>query len=76
MSVKAALGFIQLISEDPELRGQLVELRIEADLEAVARLGAEYGFDFTPDELRAAHQKDWLMRQVYYGSRIHSKPPD
>ncbi|HKP89837.1 MAG TPA: Nif11-like leader peptide family natural product precursor [Thermoleophilaceae bacterium] len=67
MGVQAALDFIARVRADAALRDRVRELAgNDGDLDAVARLGAERGLDFTADELRAAFAQDWAMRRLRY----------
>jgi predicted ribosomally synthesized peptide with nif11-like leader len=67
MSVKMALEFIQQVRKDQALRQQLDALRYAADLQAVVRIGADAGFEFSDEELRTAFKHDWGMRWMFYG---------
>jgi predicted ribosomally synthesized peptide with nif11-like leader len=50
MSRESALLFLEHADQDPALRRQLAEAR----LESVRRVAAAYGFTFSEDELQAA----------------------
>lgn len=67
MSVKTALNFIQRVRQDSVVRGRLEALRNVSDLQEVVRIGADAGFEFTAQDLRAAFKHDWGMRWMFYG---------
>jgi predicted ribosomally synthesized peptide with nif11-like leader len=69
MSVQAALRFIEKVGNDEALKDRIRALGSDADLEAIARIGAEAGHDFTADELQAAFKRDWATRWAFYGTR-------
>jgi predicted ribosomally synthesized peptide with nif11-like leader len=71
MSVQTALQFIQRVRRDETLRQKIAALGDEASgdgvsAEHLARVAAAAGFDFTAEELRAAHKFDWAMRWARY----------
>jgi predicted ribosomally synthesized peptide with nif11-like leader len=68
MSVQTALRFIQSVGEDEALRGKVRALGREADLGSLVQIGMEAGFAFTAEELRAAFERDWAIRWVFYSS--------
>lgn len=52
MSIKAVNQFLTQVSEDSKLQVEISEaMESENDHEAVTKLAAKYGFDFTPEEL-------------------------
>ena len=66
MSVQTALQFIQQLRNDEGLKTRLLALNSHPDLESFVKLGAEIGFAFTVEELKAAHKHDWAMRWLLY----------
>ena len=62
--LRSAHGFIASARSDAELRDAISEVARDGDLEDLARLGRERGFDFTSDELRLAFSQDWTMRRL------------
>lgn len=69
MSVQAALRFIQQVGKDEALKDRIRALGREADLDDLARIGAEAGHDFTAEELQAAFKRDWDARWAFYGTK-------
>ena len=69
MSVRAALEFIRQVRDDEALKDRIQALDCEASLEDLVEIGSQAGLAFTIDELRSAHEHDWSMRWVHYGSR-------
>jgi predicted ribosomally synthesized peptide with nif11-like leader len=61
-----ALRFIHSARSDPRLAEQIRALGAEVRVADLVRLGAEAGFHFTEEELRAAHGRDWVMRWLRY----------
>lgn len=52
MSLEVVNQFLQKVTEDEQLQGELAKaLEAENDREAATNLAAKYGYDFTPDEL-------------------------
>lgn len=67
MSTQAAFSFIRKVRiQDEALRDQVRALGQDAGLESVVQIGAEAGFNFTTEELRAAYKHDWAMRMIRY----------
>ena len=64
MSIQDAWRFIQTARGDASLRPVVEELDAEPDLGALVQLGAERGFSFTDEELRASHRYDWGARWI------------
>jgi predicted ribosomally synthesized peptide with nif11-like leader len=72
VSLTDAIAFIGAVRADPSLADRLAALGLDPDLERVAALAREAGFDCTPDELRRAHVHEWGMRWV--GQRARHDP--
>jgi predicted ribosomally synthesized peptide with nif11-like leader len=64
VSLSAAIAFVGAVRADPALADRLAALGLDPDLERVAAIALEAGFDCTPDELRRAHVHDWGLRWV------------
>ena len=75
MSVQAALKFIHRIRQDDALCERVRARGGKGDLDQVAAIGAEAGFEFSVDELRQAFKHDWTMRWIRYGQGV-TPPPD
>ncbi len=67
MSAEAVSDFLQKVTEDEALMGELAQaMEAEDDRAAVAQLAISKGYDVTPDELWAEVQK----RQAEAGSEL------
>lgn len=69
MSLQNALQFIRRAREDEALKIRIQALGGQADLEGLARIGAEAGMAFTVEELQEAFRQDWAMRWLHFTSR-------
>jgi len=62
------MDFISRCDDDPELREALERLQNTPTVLAdVVTVGRRFGYEFTIDELRMAHEKDWQLRRAHYG---------
>ena len=68
MSERDALRFIEKVNSDLELQCKLRALDPTGDLQRVAELATEAGFDFDVEELRHAFLTDWGMRRRFYAA--------
>jgi hypothetical protein len=64
--VTAALRFLAAARTDPALGRRLAELAPEFGLAPVVQLAAEAGYQFAPEDLRAAFTHDWGFRRARY----------
>lgn len=62
MSLQHAMLFLRDARDDGALRARLKQHRLTLDLSALVVLGAERGWQFGEDELRAAFGIDWKLR--------------
>ena len=69
MSVQEALRFIEALGADLRLREQLRGAGRAVELDGVAALAADAGFDVTADDLQQAFVHDWRMRRRFYSAR-------
>lgn len=69
MSVQQALRFIEAVGNDDALADRLRALGPDPDPDRVVTLGRRAGYEFTPEELRAAFARDWAMRRAFYSGR-------
>lgn len=70
MSLQNALQFIKRVREDETLKRRIEALGRAADLEELAKLGAETGLTFTAEELQQAFKSDWAMRRLHYDTHF------
>ena len=73
MSTQSALGFINKVRDDEDLRTRIWAIGGKADAQTLIELGTELGFLFTSDELQAAFRYDWGMRSLCYGPSTPDK---
>jgi hypothetical protein len=64
MSFQNARAFLQRVREDEALRGAVAELAHAPDLAPLARLAEREGLPCSPDDLRKAWRKTYLLRQL------------
>jgi hypothetical protein len=68
----AALSFLRRLREDAGLTQELRDSAATGDLETVVRLAATAGYEFSAQELRAAHRVDWQLRRAAYAASAAS----
>jgi Nif11 domain len=64
--VATALRFLAAARTDAVLRERLTTVTPEVGLAPVIELAAEAGFEFAPEDLRAAFTHDWAFRRALY----------
>jgi len=73
VSLADALKFIQAAQENEGLRRHIADRRPDPRLRDLAAMGAELGFVFTTEELRAAFEKDWRLRRAFYEAQSKNR---
>lgn len=68
MSIQAAIHFIQQVRDQRQAPEIPVGNTWLDDLEEVVRHGAQVGYDFSADDLRAAFRHDWQMRWLRFST--------
>jgi predicted ribosomally synthesized peptide with nif11-like leader len=69
MAMSQALSFITAMRERADLAARVEALGREASIDDVVAIGAGAGYEFSADELRAAHKLEWSMRAVRFKDR-------
>lgn len=64
MSFQNAHAFLHRVREDEALRRAVAEIAHVPDLEPLARLAEREGLPCSPDDLRKAWRKAYLLRQL------------
>ena len=64
MSFQNARAFLQRVREDEALRRAVAEIVQAPDLEPLAQLAEREGLPCSPDDLRKAWRKIYMLRQV------------
>lgn len=67
MSVQAALDFIQYLRKDQSENSTPIIDPLTTTLHDVTMMGAQRGYLFSEDDLRAAFRHDWHMRWLRFG---------
>ncbi len=62
---QAALGFLNLLREEPAVREQVASRRDELAPEDLVALGASLGWYFDKQALSQAFRQDWLLRRLH-----------
>jgi hypothetical protein len=63
---QAALGFLNLLREEPAVRGQVADRRDELTPADLVVLGASLGWHFDVQDLSQAFRQDWLLRWLHF----------
>jgi predicted ribosomally synthesized peptide with nif11-like leader len=67
MSLESLQQFYQRVLEDPALQERVREATSQESLvRLMVRLGQEYGYDFTVEEVRQRMQEEWGEYQIRY----------
>ncbi len=69
MALQSAMDFIHYVMNENEGRAAIHQLKADAGLQDVVRLGGRAGYAFTEMELRMAFRIDWQMRGLHYSRR-------
>jgi hypothetical protein len=68
MSIQAAIHFIHQVRDQKQASELPVTNTLLDDLEEFVKRGAQVGYDFSADDLRAAFRHDWQMRWLRFSS--------
>jgi hypothetical protein len=63
---QAALGFLNMLREEPAVREQLVGRWDGLAPEDLVALGASLGLHFDAQDLSQAFRRDWLLRWLHF----------
>ena len=72
MSIQAAIHFIGHVREQKQAPQTPRQHSLQDDLEEVVKLGAQVGYDFSADDLRAAFRYDWHTRWLRFSAITQS----
>lgn len=66
---QTALGFLNLLREEPAVRERVVGRRDELTPEDLIALGASLGLHFDAQDFSQAFRQDWLLRWLHFRAR-------